>query len=278
MRLTDDMNFPHPVLAPWRDDFNDGEFTVDVTFREDRNTGQVDLHFAGTLKSAAMKQLIPSGKAKFGCFVVCIATGVRRLIDLGTLPSTYTFAAGELLDTVTLRPLIWMTDEVPDWTPPGVHKEFSGPQKIRKGDIIAMAEELAIEVSQADLPAIETIFDLKVSEGIPEGQFDVDMTQERITILAAPETKALADTLRKVDDSTRAVIMNSLYVPSVMCVLIALGKGEAEFSGLRWFEPFMRRCRKLDVEPNADQAFADALKLLECPFRTLSIMTESSDQ
>lgn len=275
MRLTNDMTFPHPVLAAWRDDFRTGRFDVEIGFEEDLRDGSVVLKFEGHLDSAAIGDLISSGSAMLGCFVLCQATGLRRLIELGSLPASYTFAAGELLDTVLLRPIVWILRDVSNWQPEGVHEEYGKAQNLSAGAIVAMAEEFSITVSQAELPALETIFDLKVAEHLPEGEFEFDLKRERITILAGPQTKLLVDTLREMKGYASAAVMNSLYIPAIMTVLTLLdSNGEDGYSGFRWFEPFRRRCNKLEIRPSTENAFQDAQRLLETPFLDLRKLTE----
>lgn len=276
MRLTNEMTFPHPVLASWRDDLRSGEFEVEIGFEEDVQEGGVELKFEGRLDSAAIMDLISAGRAMLGCFVICTATGLRRLIELGSFPASYTFAPGELLDTVLLRPIVWMLCDVSHWRPDGVHPEFDGSQELTAGDIVAMADEFSITVLQADLPALETIFDLKVAENVPEGEFEIDLRRERITILAGPQTKHLVDTLREMKGPESAVVMNGLYIPTIMTVLSSIGThGDDDYAGFRWLEPFRRRCERLEIEPSVTTAFRDAQRLLEVPFRDLQKLTET---
>lgn len=276
MRLSNEMNFPHPVLASWRDDFPDGEFDVEIEFDEDTRDGGVDLRFMGTLTSSAIEDLIASGSAMLGCFVTCKATGLRRLIELGSLPQTYKFKSGELLETVILRPIVWMHKDVVSWRPDGVHPEFDVEQSVKTGDIIAMADEFSITVAQADLPVLETIFDLKIADHLTQGEFEIDLRRERITILADRETKHLVDTLREMKGGAATSVMNGLYIPAIMTVLSELAAhGEDDFVGLRWYEPFNRRCKRLDIEPAIATAFSDAQRLLECPFLDLRKLTEA---
>lgn len=274
MRLSDDMNFPHPVLADWRDDFDKGKFAVDITYREDKTTGRLELAVESELSCSAIESLIEHGDASFGCFVRCTSTGFRRLIELALPRSNYTFERGDLLDTVTLRPVVWTTVPISNWSPLGAHPEFEGFQKLRCGDIVAMAAEHAIEVGQADLPSLETIFSLKVSEDLENGEFNVDLDNEKITILAARDTYDLIETLRVSGDAASAAVMNSLYVPVVIRILsqISTPSGEAnlaEFEGRRWVTPFRRRCSKLNIQHRNSEILANALKLMDRPFHDL---------
>lgn len=276
MRLTNEMNFPHPVLAHWRDDFSDGRFEVEVHYREDKSDGRLELAFDGHLESEAIQNLIDDGRAMLGCFVICRSTGIRRLIELSKLPESYAFARGELLDTVNLRPLVWTIADVAGWSPEGAHEEFADPQSLAKGDIVAMADEVTIEVRKADLPALETIFDLKVNEGLPNGEFEIDTLKDRITILASRETYNLVSVLRVSGGPSAAALMNSLYVPVVMSILTELARGgEGQFEDHRWLEPFRRRYNKLEISPSVDTAFRDAQRLLEMPFHDLGQLAGS---
>lgn len=278
MRLSDEMNFPHPVLAKWRDDFRSGRFDVDVVYRVSKTDGRLELAFEGCLESEAIERLIRDGVAMLGCFVFCRATGLRRLIQLGKLPTTCSFAKGDLLETVTIRPIVWLLKDIDSWVPPDVHDEFGSPQSVSAGDIVAMSDELVITVDQAELPALETIIDLKINDTLPDGQFDIDLTRDRVTILASRDTKHLVDTLRETTEAAAASVFNSLYVPAVMTILTEIDRGGSEqFEGLRWLEPFLRRCEKLNLTPSSETAFRDAQRLLDLPFHQLQILTGIAD-
>lgn len=282
MRISDEMMFPHPVLADWRDDFKIGEFDVEIAYREDKKSGRLDLALSAHLVSNEVEQLIKSGDALFGIFVLCPSTGMRRLIDLALPKSNYTFAKGELLDTVYIRPMVWTRHEVFSWEPSEVHPEFAGPQSLRCGDVVALAAEHQIEVNRADLPALETIFKLKIDETKQPGEFDVNLDSEKITILAGRETYELIETLRVSDGAGPASVMNGLYVPAVMKVLseISSESGEPrlqEYEGRRWVTPFEKRCSKLDIQFENSRILENALRILERPFHHLAQLTGGSD-
>ena len=106
MKLTSEMNFPHPVLAEWRDDFKAGSFIVDISFQEDKDKNQLILHFETSLKCDDIEKLLHDGSAQLGCFVTCISTGYRRLIEIGHPTYLFNFKPGDLLDSVVIRPIV----------------------------------------------------------------------------------------------------------------------------------------------------------------------------
>lgn len=273
------MNFPHPVLAEWRDDFDGGQFDVEIAYREDKGTGRIDLVVEAQIKCPDVECLIEDGKAIFGVFVLCQSTGLRQLIQLGMPKANYTFEQGALLGRVILRPLVWTSTKIDAWNPIAAHEEFVGNQTMRCGDIVAMAPESSIDVNQAELPALETIFELQVVEEMEPGEFDVDLDRDKITILTSRQTYGVVELLRGAEAKTQAVVMNALYVPVVMTVLsqVASDSGEGdftEFEGYRWVAPFRRRCEKLGINHQETEVHTDALKLLEKPFHLLEKLAE----
>ena len=278
MKLTNEMNFPYPVLAEWRDDFNTGNFSVEVSFQEDKEKNQLVLHFETVLECEDIERMLQDGSAQAGCFVTCISTGYRRLLEIGRPTYLYKFKPGDLLDAVVIRPIVWATKPVKEWAPSDVHPEFFGGHNIDRGNVLAMAEEGAIQVGKADLPSLETIFQLKFDETLDEGEFSVDMDADKITILAARQTYDLVETLRASGPNTAAVVMNAVFVPVVMRVLgqVATQDGSgnfAEFESRRWVTAFQRRCDKLEIRHVEDQSLGNAQKLLEYPFSSLANVT-----
>lgn len=274
MRLTNEMNFPHPVLAEWRNDYKTGKFEVDISYQEDKSNNQLMLHIGSTLESNAIESLIENGSAQLGCFVTCLATGYRRLIEIGRPTHTYRFKPGDLIDSVTVRPIVWATRPLATWTPANVHTEFSGEYDIQLGDILAMAEENAIHVGRADLPSLETIFCLEVDETLNEGEFSVDMGAHKITILAPRKTYDLIEELRASGSASASVVMNAVYVPAVMRVLSQVSTEEgdgnfAEFEDQRWVSAFQKRCDKLEIKHRESEILGNAQKLLEFPITLL---------
>jgi hypothetical protein len=281
MRLTNEMNFPHPVLADWRTDFTSGEFSVEISYQENKTDNQLNLHIETILECEDIEGLIENGKAQLGCFVSCASTGYRRLIEVGRPAHTYKFKPGDLLDAVIIRPVVWVTEAISEWCPSDLHPEYFGSHRIRRGEIIAMADEQVIQVGRANLPSLETIFQLQVDDTLPDGEFGVDMDAEKITILAPRDTYDLIETLRASGATSASVIMNALYVPCVMRVLsqVATDDGEgnfAEFESRRWVTAFQRRCEKLDIKHREAEVLGNAQNLLEYPFSTLTAVTGES--
>jgi len=278
MRLSDHMNFPHPVLADWRDDYSEGSFGAEIAYREDKSHDRISVACDISLANTELEHLLSEGKAAVGIFALCVATGLRELIPLKLGQSTHTFAPGSLLGPVILRALVWTVQAIPNWQPKQIHSEFPAAFDLRKGEILAMGDELQIDIGNLPLPNLETIFSIEVREDLERGDFEVNLDNPKITILAGRETYDLVETLRK-DSKLGPVVMNAVYVPVIMQVLSILRseKGTAQYEGKRWVKPFEERCEKLDVGFDDDSPLiSDACKLLAMPFHGLEAIEGAS--
>ncbi|MDO5656763.1 MAG: hypothetical protein Q4G36_00315 [Paracoccus sp. (in: a-proteobacteria)] len=278
MRFSEETRYPHPVLAQDTGDFTAGEFDVTFTLSEDKATGALSIQHDVNLTEDGIRKLVETGKASVGCFVRCADTYHTELRTLAWPTGRTDFAAGVLLNRVTLRPIVWLNDTLAGWDPGTIHPEFSPPVDLGRGDIIAIGEEHIISVGQAKLAPIESIFELDRSPEIPEGTLQVDLERDRITILAGERTHETIMLLR--DQKTgKPVVMNSVYLPAVMEVLDALQSGADQYESYRWHVPFTARCDARGVDPKTDTSILEsAQKLLDGPVSGLEQLIAEADR
>lgn len=269
MKISETTSYPHPVLAPWSNDVTDSTFLAELNLREDGAAQQVDIHCQVTLDQPTVVSLIERGDAAFGCFITCVSTGFRRMQRFGFPSGSHQFAPGALLGRVQLRPMVWALRPIPAYRPAGAHAEFGGPIDIEPGQILALDDELRVDVLRPPLPSIESIFEIFASQEVANGEFDIDLSGDRINIYMSEATFSLVQGLRQTTENTRAVVMNSLFVPVVMEVLHQIATGEEQFAQCRWFEPFQKRSELLDVDLKAPTLLSDAQLLLGLPFQGL---------
>ncbi|MEO6016926.1 MAG: hypothetical protein ABIP46_06695 [Polaromonas sp.] len=279
MKISETTSFPFPVLAPWSDDIEGSTIAADITFREERETNQVTLRCAASVTQPEISELINKGLATFGCYVKCIETGLRRLQPMSFPIGLHDFAPGALLGHVHIRPMVWTVSNVHSYRPTGLHPEYLGDFDIGPGVILALDEEQVIEVSRPPLPSVESIFEIKSSEEIVEGKFEIDSASDRVIVRMNPKTYALVQRLRHFDEATRIVITNSLYIPMVMQVLSDLfDTGFEPFEKYRWLHPFRTRCEQLRIDVNNLDLLSDAQALLENPFAALGLLVEDVEE
>ncbi|HSY35614.1 MAG TPA: hypothetical protein VK814_07690 [Acidobacteriaceae bacterium] len=279
MKISESTSYPHPVLAPWSTDISGAIFETKINYREELQSNQLSIHCQVTIDQPDILALIQNGSAIFGCFIRCQETGFRRLQRIGFPTGTHDFARGALLGRVQIRPIIWTIESISAYNPVGAHPEFSKAGGVDGGQILALGEEQIITVTRPPLPAIESIFEIRSSRDIPDGQFSIDAERNRITVTMDEATYRLVQELRQSNDDTRAVIMNALYSPILMEVLEQLGKrGYEPFEQYRWLHPFRARCELTNVDIKKLDKLNDAQKLLSRPFASLRRLIQSEGE
>lgn len=274
MKISNSTSYPHPVLAPWSDDIIGFGFQSQIAFRENEQRSQVSIHCHTQLDHPEIVSLIAQGRASFGCYIRCQDTGLRRVQPLGFPDGIHDFAPGAMLGRVYIRPMVWASTPIPHYAPAGAHPEFGAESSLQPGDLIALGEVLAMDVTRPPLPPLESIFEIRLSEDVAEGEFDIDTGLNRVTVSMAKDTYELVQGLRQTDDHSRAAVTNALYVPIIMEVLEQLrDSGPDQFSQHRWLNPFLARCDAIGVDLKKPRLLCDAQKLLDLPFASLHLLT-----
>ena len=272
MRFSEDMHFPHPVLAESTGDYLKGSFSVDLRVDEELKTNSVDLNYRVSLDQPDILELIEAGKADAGLFMRCedtYFTGIRRL---ELLSATLSFRPDQLLNRVSIWPLVWLASDLKGWTPSGVHPEFGAAVDLAKGDILALGNEQVIFAGKAKLAPLESIFKLTRSDDAKESEVDIKLDPDKIKIVVDAKTHALVTSLRE-DKDGKPALLNGLYLPVVMCVLDNLRANPSAFDSCRWYQPFAGKCSLLGINTENPQLLTDAQHLLGFPIQKLAALT-----
>lgn len=272
MKISESTIYPHPVLTPWSDDVAGQPMSCTVQVQITSDGRRIVLSCRAKLDHPDILSFLGDRKASYGIYVRCQETGLRELTALDFPEGSHEFAPGGLLGRVYVRPMIWTRESIHDYLPSGAHPEYSTPMDVAAGRFLALDYEHAFDVAHPALPPIESIFEIRESQDVLEGEFDINTDADKIAINMAPKTFELVQKLRETDDGARAALMNSLYAPTIMDVLQKLKESPDNFEGFRWIHPFRARCESVGVNAESPSLLNDAQKLLGMPFSTLSTM------
>ena len=261
MRITELSRFPHPVLSPDSQDFSSGEFDLTLTVQEQSSTGAVSIEHEVLLTEPSVLALVESGKAVVGVFVQCEDTYYAELRRMSWPKGRTDVAPGDLLNRVKVRPMIWLNGDLDSWHPSGIHPEFQPPVSLQSGEVIAIGAEQIFSVGQAKLAPLESIFELKRADEMPEGAVRVDPESDRILILAGAGTFEAISLLRQ-QRTGLAVLLNGVYLPAVMEILDMLRSGSADYSNRRWHPAFIAKCDAKGVDVDNLQSLMESAQLL----------------
>ena len=78
MTTWNDRLLPHPLLAPWTDDYPEATFTAQVPHAVINNGKQINLTIKYHLTSQSLRDLISQGQAHYVSLVACAKTFSRN--------------------------------------------------------------------------------------------------------------------------------------------------------------------------------------------------------
>jgi hypothetical protein len=276
MKLNDSTRFPHPVLDEENGDYRSGEFGIRLTeVTENHARSEVTLDYQITLTEQHLVDAVTSDVAGVGIFVSCRDTYYSRLVSLSLQGARFSFEPGVLAGRVVLRPLVWARKPINGYPLENCHVEFGGQTAdFGAATVLALADEIVINVGREKLAQIETIFSLARSDDLAANTLTVDLDDEKIRILAAGNIYDTVNTLRKLVPS-RPIILNSVYLPAVMQVLDSLKEGSASYEGRRWYRVFSAKCDHLQIDVDNPDLWQDAQRLLHAPFAEIETNKET---
>lgn len=274
MKIDETMRYPHPVLSEFTGDYPGRSFSMEFEITEQPSTGSLQLRHSHVVSDGGINTLLQSGQASIGIIVVCLETYYNSLVPLDPQGSPVDFPAGTLRGRVSIRPVIWTAQNVTAFSSDGLHPDFSDiAWDFSRGTILAIGLEQIVNIGKEKLAPMETIFSLSPKEGLAEGDIQVSLDGEKITILVSPATCKRMHALRR-DKSTKAILLNSVFLPVVMDVLASLRGNEAEHAEKRWYKIFSAKCDHLGIKIHDCEPLRDALKLLKYPFHRIIVEEE----
>lgn len=279
MKISDAMRLPYPILAPFLTDYQSAEFTSTIVeVKEDLVKSSVELTVETKVTDSNLLGLIENGHAVAGIFITGLETYFNEPRKLALGSDRVIFGLGALKGRVTVRPMIWAERDISDFSSGNFHPEFLGMKfSPKKGALLAVDDEVVIQVGREKLAPIESIFSLKPVPEFENRKSVIELDSDKITILVDKVTHEAVVGMRTMEVG-RGVLMNALYLPAVMEVLSTIATGTADYTGRRWHDAFIAKCDHLGVNMKSPNLLEDAQKLLEYPASFLPAAVEKMSQ
>ena len=269
MRLNEKTRFPHPVLSPYSDDYSAGTFEVGLVVKESRSTGSVLLEYSVTIDEPSIRAVINDGLASPYLFIISRNTYYNCLHKLDSNGGCIEFSSGEILGKVVFRPVIVALDKIDSFSSKSLHDEYGDAKwGFSQSDIIAVGEDLNVDIGLDKLAPMETIFQICTDEDTPDGETRTVLDGEKISILASKDTHKKINALRG-SGVGRLALLNGVYLPVVMEVLSLLSQSSGEYEGKRWHSVFLAKCTHENINIGSPNLLEDAQRLLRSPLKNL---------
>jgi hypothetical protein len=269
MRINEHMRFPYPVLSKNTKDYLEGNFNVKIEVSESRSTGKISIKYDVELSEPSISKLVDNNEAALKLFVVGRHTFYNELHDIKNEKGDIEFNKGELLGPVILRPLVCAISDIYIENLSNLNEEFREISwSFSPSDIIAIGEEIKLDVGLDKLAPMETIFNLVINEDIIDGGTNVSFDEDKILIAANKKTVEGINALRG-NHVGQIILLNGVYLPAIMEVLEAIKSGIHDYEGKRWFSTFAAKCNFHGVNLKDPDLLIDAQKLLQLPLLKL---------
>lgn len=266
-------SYTYPVLCPHNDDYVEGVLHTRMETPEIHpETNQLSACVEFLQIESTIENLVLSEKAKCACMLYCKKTLFRRAYQSrgveANLVDIYA-PANELVDIVEIHPFI-VARETIEISHENLHPEYKGLTfRIQPGRPIAFDQTWRFRC-QPPVAPIRSIFELDTDPNLADNEFDVNLEDRYIRILANEATRSNFDARKNVRSST----LPSIYLSALMEALIELKyrrDPDSESSKL-WETSILTSMNALNLdigneEIDGNSIFEIAQKLLYLPFR-----------
>jgi hypothetical protein len=269
MKLNNETRFPYPVLNSETSDYKQGNFSISLRIEEVPDKGRLKIDYEVSLEEAALVKEVQHKTAIVGIFITCLDTFYNRITTLDGMNGSIEFPAGTLRGRTSVKPLLCAVQKISSYSNNNLNEEYgNNTWDFQPGAILAIGNELVINVGREKLAPMESIFTLAVNDDMEEGEINVETHSDNITIHSSQITYQTINSLRGTKLG-QSILLNSIYLPVVMEVLSHLRDDESSFIEKKWFRVFNAKCEHLGINYSNGNFLEDAQKLLKSPISKL---------
>ncbi len=237
-------SFPYPVLSYASDDYLDAVFdsTIEVKLSNESVGSSVSFDFNVELTSPYLLSQVTTGVASIFFDIEAPEVLFRKAYETG-LSGSLSFDSGKLLGKIQVTPYVLAKEPVADFSPTGVHHEFSGSKfTLRRGDVMAIgpSQEFDLVRDQVANPAFMVI---QLSPEQHKDTYQVLVSASPIVVLAG-ENVMKYWSLSRDDRAYKPSLFQSMYKDCILYALEALQDGQVG-DDIYWARALMSKVNQL---------------------------------
>lgn len=271
MKFDPQKSFGFPVLRPGSADYVYSDFQSGIRLQldeEDATTYQ--LHYDIAIGVKELKELVESKLAKLVIEVTCRSTFFGQLFTPKNWAGKIALDGKSLRGAVQISCYVVAIKEIKNFTSKKVNPEFgAAPLSFPAHAVLACDAPTHYWVEREVFKNITSIFDYRQDEKLVEGEWRLNLDEDRVEIVLAPTQLSILQ-LAQSDKSNQAVIVNSLVFGAVV-EMISVLKTSADFDERRWAQNVRAKCASLGVVLNEGTSSVEvAQKLMGRPLSRLN--------
>ena len=214
-----DRHLPHPLLAPWTDDYGDRSFGAIVPHAVEGNGKNINFTIKYHLTSETLRDLITDGSAQYLTILTCPITSSRTALPATQDEDVHVLDAGDYDSYLLLTPYIVAARQLAGYTSEELADEFRQFKPkgflVSAGSILAVGEETKMDLDDSGSP--QSVIDLVSNPQVESGLFTVDLAESRIKVHVSQEDKLQIESLRErgANSTAGATLFPSVYLHAV---------------------------------------------------------------
>jgi hypothetical protein len=262
------IEYPHPVLNEYTNDFNDCNFSIEIVSHDD-NGSSLNLEIQYSLNCQGISELLKKGVAKAIVRTICPITSYREIGDLNTDGSTIiSIPKKYVMDIIEIQGFIVAKKDYSGYFLDEFNKEYFGTTlfNIRKGDILANEPGIAIKLDTLLEKNTSGIVLVTGSSSISEmtvkyakaDESDPAFANYIVIVLPENEYRTYGKLMTKkyMKTGVERFLQASVILPAITEGISILRneelyereEGEPEYSGTVWANSIKDALRKLGIE------------------------------
>lgn len=212
-------NFPHPVLNPVSDDFQNGYFKGIVSEISEEDE-QLHFKISLDLNNTDLEHLIQSKKAIFSVHFECISTMQRFSFSSSVLEFIVSIDKELLNKKIDVNFFILASENIHNYTNSDAHIDYEGIAfKIQKGDILAFGVSQTIQIEKEPLSDTSSIFKISKTFKKDASSIEIDFLEDQIEIIIPELTYEKIGKLQQYGADCNKVLISMFYLPALMDTL-----------------------------------------------------------
>lgn len=269
-----DRSFPHPILAPFRDDVQPNEFELSYSVIPDADNYYLDVEFK--YENSTLKELVQDGRAVHAIHIECRRNFYRELRTFRNSSERVTIPATELVGRVEISGFIKAEKQLQSYTIEGSHEDYGNMAfNIQSGDLLAVGQSSWFDAftDYDPLQSIASILTIRKSEDDNEGPMKVDTGDDRFIIATLSKQDYERYTSLKGNPTLGPLLANQVVVPALFEAVSEMKKTDEEELALdmdkKWFRSIRKKLTdfEIDIRSN-DVSVSEAVQtILKLPLR-----------
>lgn len=268
-----DRSFPHPVLAPFRDDVSPNDFSLEIVVTPDADNFYIDLRFA--YSNPTLNDLVGNGRAIHSVHLECKRNFYREIFNFQSLTERITIRASELVGRVEVSGLIRAQVPIDSYSIAGSHADYGDAKfQIRSGDVLAACQTQYFDafVDYDALRNISSILTICRSEQPNERPMLVETSDDRIVATLSQNDYDRYTNL-KADPALGPLLANQVVVPALLEAVHEIrDASDEEFEegmSRRWYRSIYKSLSDsgIDLRKKKNSAMEALQILLKLPVR-----------